>query len=496
MVVNTEVIVRIRPPNKNEEISPLVLRAKNSQVCEVQTSSSTPVTFQFDRVFGPSRAQQELFESLTPIVDGVLNGISGTVLAYGQTGSGKSYSMMGDGDGENRGMIPRIVEHLVGHAKELCISYVEIYNERVRDLLISAGDLGIQTVGMGFDAAKGLARIPARTQKDIMKLLNRGNMNRAVNATSMNQQSSRSHAVIVLDTGNARLFLVDLAGSESAAKSHARGSVLKEAGQINQSLTALGMVISALAKGVPYVPYRNSKLTRLLQEALGGNSRTVVIVCCSPSGLHIGETLTSLRFGTRAMKVEVHPEGNEPSWHEKILSELETWRRGGRPLQPWVEIESLLSDTSAAQQMKDLSDREFSHIAEMADLIEQQSCLDQKIQHIQSKCAQFREGSPSSQRNWGEKQTNSLLEKLCTNNRLLRRENQQLEQQIRIQRYITSQHEKTVDGLRETLEEYKVGKENTRGHTETPQLETSERNMATEAFQENDILNSAESCVE
>lgn len=455
MGVNTEVLVRIRPPNKNEQESQMALRSRNSNVCEVR-ANSTPVSFQFDRVFGPSTTQEELFKALMPIVNGVINGISGTVLAYGQTGSGKSYSMMGDGEAETRGMIPRIVECLVGRLEQLCISYVEIYNERVRDLLTSVGEPDTHTNGIGIAAAKGPTRITASKQKDILRLLKRGNMNRAVNATSMNQQSSRSHAVIILDTGAARLFLVDLAGSEAAAKSHARGSVLKEAGQINQSLTALGMVISALAKGVPHVPYRNSKLTKLLQEALGGNARTAVIVCCSPSALHVGETLTSLRFGTRAMKVLVHPEENEPTWNDRLLSELEIWRRGGRPLQPWIELDLLPNDVSSAQQIKDLSDREFLQVAEMADLIEKQSIMDQEIQQLHLKCVDIQAMSPNSKQEWDEKQSNSLLDKTCTKNRLLRRENEQLEQQIRIQRYVTSQHEKTVLGLRETLEEYRM----------------------------------------
>lgn len=271
--------------------------------------------------------QQDIFDfSIRPTVDDILNGYNGTVFAYGQTGAGKSYTMMGSSidDEEGRGVIPRIVEQIFASIMTspstieytVRVSYMEIYMEKIRDLLQPANDnLPIHEEKNRGVYVKGLLEIYVSTVHEVYEVMRRGGNARAVAATNMNQESSRSHSIFVItvtqknvETGSAKsgqLFLVDLAGSEKVGKTGASGQTLEEAKKINKSLSALGMVINALTDGKSsHVPYRDSKLTRILQESLGGNSRTSLIVNCSPSSYNDAETLGTLRFGTRAKSIK------------------------------------------------------------------------------------------------------------------------------------------------------------------------------------------------
>lgn len=316
--------------------------------------------FHFDRVFGPTSGQQDVFdEAVRPTVEGVLEGYNGCVLAYGQTGAGKSHTMMGGSIEAERGAIPRMVEYLFAHKPSdfrISVGYLEIYNEKVRDLLCSdypGDDLRVHEVsGGGGFYVKGLTETEVSSAAEVYQIMRKGSRNRSTAATNMNSHSSRSHSVFVVDVSGphirSKLVLVDLAGSEKVAKTGARGTLLEEAVNINKSLSSLGMVVNALAlaadmtpespsatssatpnaatstttttapnmtsgsqvPGLQHIPFRDSKLTRILQDSLAGNSRTCLVVHCSPSMMHLSETVSTLRFGARAKHVKTVPRIN------------------------------------------------------------------------------------------------------------------------------------------------------------------------------------------
>jgi kinesin family protein 5 len=274
-----------------------------------------------------SSRQSDVFDfSIRNTVDDILNGYNGTVFAYGQTGAGKSYTMMGSDidDDEGKGIIPRIVEQIFASMLAspsnieytVRVSYMEIYMERIRDLLNPVSDnLPVHEEKNRGVYVKGLLEVYVSSVAEVYEVMRRGGSARAVAATNMNQESSRSHSIFVititqknLETGSMKsgqLFLVDLAGSEKVGKTGASGQTLEEAKKINKSLSALGMVINSLTDGKStHIPYRDSKLTRILQESLGGNSRTTLIINCSPSSYNDVETLSTLRFGMRAKTIK------------------------------------------------------------------------------------------------------------------------------------------------------------------------------------------------
>jgi kinesin family protein 5 len=271
--------------------------------------------------------QADVFDySIRSTVDDILNGYNGTVFAYGQTGAGKSYTMMGSDidDEAGRGVIPRIVQQVFASILAspsnieytVRVSYMEIYMERIRDLLMPQNDnLPVHEEKNRGVYVKGLLEVYVASEDEVYEVLRRGGSARAVSATNMNAESSRSHSIFVVtisqknvETGSQKsgqLFLVDLAGSEKIGKTGASGQTLEEAKKINKSLSALGMVINSLTDGKSsHIPYRDSKLTRILQESLGGNSRTTLIINCSPSSYNDVETVGTLRFGMRAKSIK------------------------------------------------------------------------------------------------------------------------------------------------------------------------------------------------
>ncbi|KAI8956377.1 kinesin-domain-containing protein [Xylaria longipes] len=323
-----KVVARFRPQNKIELESggePIVTFDGND-TCSINSAEAAG-SFTFDRVFDMKVKQHQIFDySIKPTVDDILNGYNGTVFAYGQTGAGKSYTMMGTSieDDSGKGITPRIVEQIFTSILSspptieytVRVSYMEIYMERIRDLLAPQNDnLPVHEEKNRGVYVKGLLEIYVSSVEEVFEVMKRGGNARAVAATNMNQESSRSHSIFVitvtqknLETGSMKsgqLFLVDLAGSEKVGKTGASGQTLEEAKKINKSLSALGMVINALTDGKSsHVPYRDSKLTRILQESLGGNSRTTLIINCSPSSYNDAETLSTLRFGMRAKSIK------------------------------------------------------------------------------------------------------------------------------------------------------------------------------------------------
>jgi kinesin family protein 3/17 len=330
------VAVRVRPLNKREQ------DARSPECLDIPsptsiTMKSAAKSFGFDCVFAAHAAQKDVFDrTARPLLHRVLEGYNGCLFAYGQTGSGKTWTMMG-GSGEDGGIIPLLCTEIFDQISQrkaskiftVQCSLLEIYNENLRDLLAAGGDsrdLQIRddsSVGGGGIYVDGITEAPIDSLSSLLNLMDSGQKKRAVGQTNMNEHSSRSHMVLTFqvsacevndEQGVARtvskLHLVDLAGSERQKATGATGDRLKEGAQINLSLSALGNVINALTEPKTagtkkrHVPYRDSKLTRLLQDSLGGNSFTVMICNVSPAEMNAEETTSSLRFAERAKKVE------------------------------------------------------------------------------------------------------------------------------------------------------------------------------------------------
>ena len=302
----------------------------------------TSKTFTFDNVFDEDTTQLEVYNSTArPIVDSVLEGYNGTIFAYGQTGTGKTFSMVGDREKkELRGIIPNAFDHIFSYIGRggpdkkylVRVSYLEIYNENIKDLLKpKSGKLEIkESPDIGL-YVKDLSNFVVKDVQEMDRLMTVGNKNRSTGATQMNAHSSRSHSIftITIEASEVdsegqehiragKLHLVDLAGSERQTKTGATGDRLKEATKINLSLSALGNVISALVdRKSSHIPYRDSKLTRLLQDSLGGNAKTVMIATLSPASYNYDESLSTLRYANRTKNIKNKPKVNEdPKVHK------------------------------------------------------------------------------------------------------------------------------------------------------------------------------------
>ncbi|XP_072543181.1 kinesin-like protein KIF13B isoform X1 [Salminus brasiliensis] len=385
---NVRVAVRVRPLNRREKDlkTKCVVEMEGNQTVLHPASSnlgkgdsrSQPKVFAYDYCFwsmdeaetSKFAGQEVVFQCLGEnLLDNAFQGYNACIFAYGQTGSGKSYTMMGSA--EQPGLIPRLCSALFertvreqreGESFAVEVSYMEIYNEKVRDLLDPKGSsqaLRVREHKVLGPYVDGLSRLAVTSYKDIESLMSEGNKSRTVAATNMNEESSRSHAVFNLilthtlrdlQSGTSgekvsKLSLVDLAGSERAAKTGAAGDRLKEGSNINKSLTTLGLVISALAdQGAgksksKFVPYRDSVLTWLLKDSLGGNSRTAMVATVSPAADNYDETLSTLRYADRAKSIVNHAVVNEDP-NARIIRELRE------------EVEKLREQLTKAESMK------------------------------------------------------------------------------------------------------------------------------------------------
>ncbi|KAI6646163.1 Kinesin heavy chain-like [Oopsacas minuta] len=379
---NIRVVCRVRPLNNNEI-------SLGGEQCvtfpKPNVISLLGAYYPFDKVFEPHSTQYDVYDfTAKPIIKDVLNGFNGTIFAYGQTASGKTHTMEGNlSKPELFGITPRIVNDIFDYIYNmdpecnveftLKVSYFEVYNEEIRDLLdLTKGKLSIHEDRSGKPFVKGLSDHAVASPEEVMELIEEGKSNRHVSVTNMNEHSSRSHSVFIFQVCQenieskrkllGKLYLVDLAGSEKAKKTGAEGSTLNEAKNINMSLLCLGNVIEGLVLKKAHISYRDSKLTRILQESLGGNARTTIAICCSPSSFNEMETKNTILFGSRAKTIKNTIIRNEEltadewkarynklkkqyrgivSYLNSVQEEVKRWRLGEKvPEEDWAKLVS------------------------------------------------------------------------------------------------------------------------------------------------------------
>ncbi|CAG9858153.1 unnamed protein product [Phyllotreta striolata] len=336
---SVQVVVRCRPLSKKEteaKCSSVVKMYPSRGVIEVEnprarSENEKNKIFTYDSVYDESTSQQSIYdETVRPLIASVLEGYNGCVFAYGQTGTGKTFTMEGFDTEEGKGIIPRAFEQIWSHIDRttgveflVSVRYLEIYMEEIRDLLRIKTNKTYElreVLGQGV-VVVNLHSQTCQSAKDMLKAMRIGNHNRTTGTTNMNEHSSRSHAIfqIVVEMAEQRtktfkvgkLNLIDLAGSERQSKTGATGDRLREATKINKALSSLGNVIYGLAENSAHIPYRDSKLTRLLQDSLGGNSKTIMIANIGPANFNYEETIITLRYAYRAKSIKNTPTKNE-----------------------------------------------------------------------------------------------------------------------------------------------------------------------------------------
>ncbi|KAI4364061.1 hypothetical protein MLD38_020200 [Melastoma candidum] len=411
--VNVQVLLRCRPFS-DEELrtnAPQVVTCNEYQR-EVSVSQNIAGkhfdrVFTFDKVFGPSAQQMDLYEqAVVPIVNEVLEGFNCTIFAYGQTGTGKTYTMEGEckrsksgSNGElpaEAGVIPRAVKQIFDTLESqnaeysVKVTFIELYNEEITDLLapeelskVAMDDkqkkqLPLMEDGKGGVLVRGIEEEIVTSATEIFTLLERGSSKRRTAETLLNKQSSRSHSLfsITIHIKEAtpegeelikcgKLNLVDLAGSENISRSGAREGRAREAGEINKSLLTLGRVINALVEHLGHIPYRDSKLTRLLRDSLGGRTKTCIIATVSPAVHCLEETLSTLDYAHRAKNIKNKPEVNQKMMKSTLIKDL------------YGEIDRLKAEVYAAREKngvyipKERFYQEESERKAMAEQIEQ-----------------------------------------------------------------------------------------------------------------------------
>lgn len=361
---NVQVAVRCRPLNEREKgagRNAIVLCKPNSNELAVMKRK----TYAFDKVYGQYSTQKDVFRAtVKPAVDEALAGYNCTVFAYGQTGTGKTYTMQGElsPDHENAGIVPRSVRYIFDSLQSMQgeysvkISFLQIYNEELKDLLEPHENKKLRLMEdpkRGGIYCQNLLEVTTTTADHVFELLETGVKNRVTSETLMNENSSRSHSIFSIrihckensaaTAGDdllriGQLNLVDLAGSECVGRSGARNVRAREAGSINQSLLTLGRVITALVDNHPHIPYRDSKLTRLLQESLGGRAKTTIIATLAPCADSVDETMSTLEYAYRAKSIKNKPQVNQKMARSGLLREYGS------------EIEALRSALQAARQ--------------------------------------------------------------------------------------------------------------------------------------------------
>ncbi|XP_049878663.1 kinesin-like protein Klp68D isoform X2 [Pectinophora gossypiella] len=335
-----KVVVRCRPlseKERNEGFDEVVQVWPERGTVQVLNPKGQDKLFTYDAAYDHAADTQTIYDEMVrPLVASVLDGFNGCVFAYGQTGTGKTHTM--EGGAGDEGVIPRAFRQIWTHIETsaspdvthlVSCSYVELYLEDLRDLLSKdCKKLTIRGQELNGFYIPEMTSVVCKSAAEMLRVMRTGNRSRAAGRTDMNEHSSRSHAVFLVTVESAhrkdnrirvgKLNLVDLAGSERQRKTGAGGDRLREAARINQALSSLGNVISALAEASPHVPYRDSKLTRILQDSLGGNSKTIMIANIGPACYNYDETITTLRYAHRAKAIKNKPVRNEDPKDAKL----------------------------------------------------------------------------------------------------------------------------------------------------------------------------------
>ncbi|KAK2964348.1 putative Kinesin-II 85 kDa subunit [Blattamonas nauphoetae] len=495
---NVQVVVRCRPLSQKEVDAKYkmcvhmnratgsirIVRPKDSQ-----SSGNPEHTYTFDHIYPPDATQTSIYdETCRRIINSVMDGFNGTIFAYGQTGTGKTHTMTGyPGD---PGVIPRSFQHIFSHIEQadktkqflVSVSYLEIYREKIQDLLSkkeNAVDLPIKEHPKSGVYVKDLTIVVCKDPKMMEAVMQKGSDNRVVAETKMNKTSSRSHSIFQISVecadlsqldkdGNpivrvGRLNMVDLAGSERQSKTEATGDRLMEAIEINKSLLTLGTVINMLTKKNPgHIPYRDSKLTRLLQDSLGGNAKTVMIANLGPAEYNYDETFSTLKYATRAKQIKNKPminSANDPlvlKMQEEIAElkrMLEMQKQGDVVYQQDTEMierlkreldENAKEEKSALESDKKRLEEERKKIEE--DLKKRQAEVDKEKEErarIKSKLEKMQAKVIKGGSKFQELQE------------LRRKDKQEYEEQLAQQRLQTEEAEKQKEKLRKEREEAK-----------------------------------------
>lgn len=310
------------------------------------------ISCSFDRVFDGTSTQTDLFKQVEPFVDKIFHGVNGTIFAYGQTGSGKTHTMMGNtfangGDGGGEGLIPQSINHIFRRITsqqqqnqeslkfKVFASYIEIYNDKIFDLLVEERTVSGLDIRETFEKniiVAGLTEVELTCVQDFCKYQNIAISHRSIGATKLNDRSSRSHFIMQIkiesissstrsstSTLSGKLHLIDLAGSEDNKRTGNSGARMIESGAINKSLFDLGQVVESLNKNLPRIPYRNSKITRFLQDSLGGSAMGLMIACIAPGESNLQDTIGTLNFALKAKGVKNVIQVNEQAGKKKRL---------------------------------------------------------------------------------------------------------------------------------------------------------------------------------
>ncbi|KAK1410627.1 hypothetical protein QVD17_37164 [Tagetes erecta] len=503
---NIRVFCRCRPLSKSESstgCSTIVDfdSASNGEL-GILNSGSTKKTFKFDRVFTPNDNQVDVFSQASPLVTSVLDGYNVCIFAYGQTGTGKTFTM--EGTEGNRGVNYRTLEELFKVAKEridtftydISVSVLEVYNEQIRDLLTTSSSsskkLEIKQASEGHHNIPGLVEAKVGNIQEVWNVLRAGSSARAVGSTNVNEHSSRSHCMLCImvkaknlisgECTKSKLWLVDLAGSERLGKTEAQGERLKEAQNINRSLSALGDVISALANKSSHIPYRNSKLTHLLQDSLGGDSKTLMFVQISPSDNDLSETLSSLNFATRVRGVELGPARKQIDTSElqKMKIMLEKAKQESRLKDESLrKLEESLQNVEGKIKGKDQVHK--NHMEKIKELENQIECkkglnsqLEKQVSQLSDKLRvkeEFNNGLQQKVKELENKLTEREQLGAITNQQKVRDLEEKLKEQVKESKSYTMTLQDKIEELEKKLKEQEQYSDSTSLHLKIRELE-------------------------
>ena len=433
---SVKVVVRCRPlgSKEMEEQRECIVNV-DMNACFIQVYNPQNIkeikSFTFDHTYDWRATQQLIFnQTALPILESIMEGYNGTIFAYGQTGTGKTYTMEGNDNETDKGIIPRSIDWIFNNIKNypaqqflVRVSFVEIYNEEVRDLLskVKRQKLNVREKDKVF-YVENVTVIQAENSKMTLDIMKAGRVNRATGATKMNPGSSRSHSIFSItvesstmdEAGEAhykvgKLNLVDLAGSERQSKTESTGERFIEATKINLSLTCLGSVINKLVSGKQqYIPYRDSKLTMLLQDSLGGNTKTVMIANVGPADYNYDETLNTLWYASRAKKIKNKPRINEDP-KDALLRQYQE------------EIE-LMKKKLLAMGKGDLVMKISGNTGGGKNIINEEKQIQKALEDMENERKQFKEQSEAAinqikeQKNKSEEEKKKLIEEIKKKN--------------------------------------------------------------------------------